>query len=48
VIAVLGSVSLKMLFIVLALVCFGLSFFQVPRYNWQSGGFFFALLAFVV
>jgi uncharacterized membrane protein YobD (UPF0266 family) len=44
----LGSISLKLLFIVMALVCFALSFFNVPRYNWQSGGFFFALLAFMV
>lgn len=34
----------KLIFLVLALVCFGLSFFNVPKYNWQSGGFFFALL----
>lgn len=44
----LGTVSIKLLFIVLALVCFALSFFNVPRFNWASGGFFFVLLAFSV
>lgn len=41
-------ITLKLLCIVLALVCFALAFFNVPRYSWQNGGFFFALLAFVV
>jgi hypothetical protein len=44
----LGSVPLKLLFVVLALVCFALAFFNVPRYNWMCGGFFFTLLAFMV
>jgi hypothetical protein len=44
----LGSVPLKMLFVVLALVFYALAFFGVPRYNWMCGGFFFTLLAFVV
>jgi hypothetical protein len=44
----LGSVSLKLLFVVLALVCFALAFFNVPRFNWTAGGFFFVLLAFAV
>ena len=42
----LGSLSFKLLFLILALVCFGLAFFNVPRYNWQAGGFFFTLLFF--
>jgi len=41
----LGSVSLKLLFVVFALVCFALAFFNIPRYNWTAGGFFFVTLA---
>jgi len=44
----LGSISLKLLCIVLSLVCFALSFFGVPRFSRRDGGFFFAFLAFVV
>ncbi len=41
----LGSITLKLIFIILALVCFGLAFFNIPRYNWTAGGFFFVTLA---
>ena len=43
----IASVSIKLVFVILALVCFALAFFQVPRYSWRDGGFFFALLALV-
>jgi hypothetical protein len=43
----LGSLSLKLIFLILSLVCFGLAFFGVPKYSWQNGGFFFALLCLV-
>lgn len=43
----LSSVPIKLVFALLALVCFALAFFGVPRYSWRDGGFFFALLALV-
>jgi len=42
-----GSVPLKLLFVILALVCFALAFVNVPKFSWRDGGFFFALLALV-
>ena len=40
----ISSVSLKLVFGVLALVCFALAFFGVPKYSWRDGGLFFAML----
>jgi hypothetical protein len=42
--------SLKTLFVVLALICWGLKFVGVPiwRLDLFTGGFLFAFLAFVV
>lgn len=37
-----------LLFVVLALVCFALAFFNVPRANWIAGGYFCTLLAFTI
>lgn len=44
----LGSLSIKLVFIVLALVCFALAFFGVPRFSWRDGGFFCVLIAFAL
>lgn len=41
----LSSISVKLIFILLALICFALAFFNMPRYNWTAGGFFFVTLA---
>lgn len=38
------TVTLKLVFLILALVCFALAFANVPKFNWQAGGFFFTLL----
>ena len=40
------GVPFKLVCMILALVCFALAFFNVPRYNWTAGGFFFTLLVF--
>ena len=44
----LGSVPLKLLFGLLALICFALAFFAVPKYSWRDGGFFFLTLVVLV
>jgi hypothetical protein len=37
--------SVNLLLYVLAVVCFGLAFFNVPRFNWTAGGFGLVTLA---
>jgi hypothetical protein len=44
----LGSISLKLIFAMLAVVFFGLAFFGVPKYGWQWGACAFVVLAFMV
>lgn len=41
----LTSISLKLVFLLLALVFFALAFFGLPRYRWEWGGVFFLVLA---
>lgn len=40
--------SLRFIFLILALVCFVLAAFSVPRLSWRDAGFAFLVLAFIV
>jgi hypothetical protein len=42
------TIGLQLLCVLLALVAFALAFFNVPKYNWVAGGYFFTLLAFTL
>jgi len=42
------TITLRLLCVILALVCFALAFANVPKYNWVAGGYFWTLLAFTI